>query len=76
MGWVGCYQLHVYCDYCGRFDDCSEPGVDRATEHRRLMREGGYMLLRDGTTKCPACVKNKISAVVPHREGSNWQLFK
>lgn len=75
MGWVGCYQCHIFCDYCGKFSDVSEPGIGRASELRRMLRTSGVELKRDGTIRCRLCVKAGNATVRTTREGADWRLY-
>lgn len=75
MGWVGCYQCHIYCDYCGKFSDSSEPTVGRASVLRRLMRKSGVELRRDGTIRCRLCVRAGNERIIENREGADWRLY-
>ena len=58
----GAYVLHLYCKYKNPEHEHGEfphepTDVQTGADARRIAREWGWKLHRDGTATCPKCVK-------------------
>jgi len=56
---AGCYSLHLYCDHENpehQWDEFPhEYTHEQGSTCRKLARENGWVIHRDGTATCPKC---------------------